>query len=93
MNGKIALAIFAAAVICVSAMAQENTADDWYKKGLDLGRNGSYEEAVLAYNRAIELDSTSSEAWKGKGDSLKALGRQAEADVAYAKAKELGYQG
>ncbi|MEM2097812.1 MAG: hypothetical protein QXI70_06630 [Methanothrix sp.] len=29
--------------------------------------------------------------WKGKGDALKALGRQAEADTAYARARELGY--
>jgi len=36
--------------------AQENSADDWHKKGLDLGRNGSYEEAVKAYDRGIELE-------------------------------------
>lgn len=44
------------AVLCICAAAQEETADDWYKKGRDLGRNGSYEEAVLAYNKAIEQE-------------------------------------
>ena len=29
--------------------------------------------------------------WKGKGDDLKALGRQAEADTVYVRARELGY--
>ncbi len=44
------------AALCIYAVAQDETADEWYKKGRDLGRNGSYEEAVLAYNRAIELE-------------------------------------
>ncbi len=44
------------AALCICAAAQEETAEDWYKKGRDLGRNGSYEEAVFAYNRAIELE-------------------------------------
>lgn len=48
--------MLAVAILCASAMAQENTAESWYKKGRDLGRNGSYEEAVFAYNRAIELE-------------------------------------
>ncbi len=53
---KIVLALLALTTLCVCAVAQEDTADKWYKKGLDLGRNGSYEEAVNAYNRAIELE-------------------------------------
>ncbi|HOV52211.1 MAG TPA: tetratricopeptide repeat protein, partial [Methanothrix sp.] len=44
------------AALCICAAAQNETAEDWYKKGRDLGRNGSYEEAVFAYNRAIELE-------------------------------------
>ena len=44
------------AALCLCAAAQDETTDDWYKKGQDLGRNGSYEEAVFAYNRAIELE-------------------------------------
>jgi tetratricopeptide (TPR) repeat protein len=59
-------------------------------KGVVLEKMGDHGDALKAFDNAIELDSTSAEAWKGKGDSLKALGRQAEADVAFAKAKELG---
>lgn len=44
------------AMLCICAAAREKTADDWYKEGRDLDRNGSYEEAVLAYNKAIELE-------------------------------------
>ena len=53
---RFALALIAIAMLCASSLAQENTADDWYKKGRDLAKNGSYEEAVIAYNRAIELE-------------------------------------
>ena len=56
MKAVFAIALLAIAMLCASAMAQENTADDWYKKGRDLAKNGSYEEAVIAYNRAIELE-------------------------------------
>ena len=34
-------------LLCICAVAQDDTADDWYKKGRDLNRNGSYEEAAL----------------------------------------------
>lgn len=44
------------AMLCICAAEQDETAGDWYKKGLDLDRNGSYEEAIKAYNRAIELE-------------------------------------
>ena len=62
-------------------------------KGNVLEKIGNHEDALKAFDKAIELFPEDAEAWKGKGDSFKALGRQAEADAAYAKAKELGYQG
>jgi tetratricopeptide (TPR) repeat protein len=56
MKTRFAIALLALAMLCASSLAQENTAEDWYKKGRDLAKNGSYEEAVFAYNRAIELE-------------------------------------
>ncbi|MCX6678395.1 MAG: tetratricopeptide repeat protein [Methanothrix sp.] len=56
VGSKLALVLLALATLCVCAVAQDETADEWYKKGRDLDRNGSYEEAVKAYNRAIELE-------------------------------------
>jgi tetratricopeptide (TPR) repeat protein len=56
VGSKIILALLALATLCVCAVAQEETADELFKKGRDLDRNGSYEEAVKAYNRAIELE-------------------------------------
>ena len=50
MKTRFAIALLALAMLCASSLAQENTAEDWYKKGRDLAKNGSYEEAVFAYN-------------------------------------------
>ena len=50
------LAMLALMVLCVCATAQEKTVDDWYKKAMELYINGSYEEAIEAYDRAIELE-------------------------------------
>ena len=59
---------------------------------------GKYDEAIKAYDKAIEqcpLDAMKpmgAETWYKKGIALQALGRTSEADAAFAKAKELGYQ-
>lgn len=45
----------------------EETARDWFEKGEELMVNGSTEEALAAYERAIELDLEMAEAWIGKG--------------------------
>ena len=45
----------------------EETARDWFEKGEELMVNGSTEEALAAYERAIELDPEMAEAWIGKG--------------------------
>ncbi len=74
----------------------------WVAKGNLLNKTGKYEEALFAYDKAIEVLSSSqslraeavlSRAWHDKGDVLNALGHRDEADAAYAKARELGFRG
>ncbi|HWQ18751.1 MAG TPA: tetratricopeptide repeat protein [Methanotrichaceae archaeon] len=60
MKSKFIIAMFVIAVLCASALAQENTADSWYKKGQELDRNGSWDEAVEAYHEAIEMEPNNS---------------------------------
>jgi tetratricopeptide (TPR) repeat protein len=58
--------------------------------GLEHYNQGKYEEAINAYDAAIRLDPNNADtwqAWNGKGDALKALGRTEESEVAYATAK------
>ena len=45
----------------------EKTARDWFEKGEELSMNGSTEEALAAYERAVELDPKMAEAWTGRG--------------------------
>jgi len=61
------------AVLCVSAVASENTAEDWFKTGQELFWSGSYDDAVKAYDKAIELDPNYGAAWRDKGYSLGSL--------------------
>ena len=55
-KARFVIVLMALAVLFVSAVAQENTAEGWFKKGQELFRNGSYDDAVKAYDKAIELE-------------------------------------
>ena len=77
-------------------VAQENTAEDWFKKGQDLDRNGSYNESIQAYYKALNLTNETlkknlndSEAWQTKGLVLERLYRIDEAVIAFGKVIEL----
>jgi tetratricopeptide (TPR) repeat protein len=75
-------------------ISEVHSAVAWNRIGNALNHLGKYEEAIKAYDKAIELEP--SEAildWQNKGYSLKALGRDTEAEIAFAKARELGDQG
>jgi len=61
----------------------------WINKAHDLYNNGKYDEAIKAYDNAIELDPQNADIWNNKGAALLFLGRRSEGDVAFAKAKKL----
>ncbi len=67
---KLFLAMIALVALCASAAAQEMTAEDWYKKGLELSKKGSHEEAVKAYDKAIEIEPQNAMFWFAKGRGL-----------------------
>ena len=64
----------------------------WINKGRTLYGQGKYDEAIQAYDKAIEINPQHADAWNSKGIVLMLLGRTIEADAAFAKAKELGLQ-
>ena len=68
---------------------QENTADDWYKKGTELFENDSLEESVLAMERVIQLDPENSSAWLSIAITLGIMGNGSESSKAYEKALNL----
>jgi hypothetical protein len=71
-----------------SAQCQQTTAD-WFNRGDALTSQGKYDEAIQAYDQAIQLKPNYDNAWYNKGVALKEVGRISEADVAFAKSKEL----
>jgi tetratricopeptide (TPR) repeat protein len=56
-------------------MDPEVLADAFSKEGDTLAAARKFEEAIVLYDRAIEVDPENSEAWTRKAIALKALGR------------------
>ncbi len=69
-KAKFALVLIALATLCSSAVAQENTAEDWNKKGQASYKNESFADALEAYEKATQIDPQNSEAWVGLGKAL-----------------------
>ncbi len=65
----------------------------WIGKGNTLRAQGEDEEALEAYNKAIDLSPIFAEAWQGMGEAQKALGKVTEASGSFYLAKKLGYEG
>ena len=75
-----------------------NQAEDWNTKGIALGSQGNYADAIKAFDEAIKLDPNDATAWNNKGIVLNALGRATEANASFAtswntKGIALGSQG
>jgi superkiller protein 3 len=66
----------------------ENSAEDWFNKGQEHFRNGSKEEAIKAYDKAIEINPQYGMAWGGKATALSLLGRHNESLDAFNEAIE-----
>jgi tetratricopeptide (TPR) repeat protein len=86
---KLLFCFISVAVLCTCAIAQENTAESWYKKGIELENNGSYVEAIKAYEQSIELNQSYAPAWSAKGALLFRMGKKDDAELAFEKAIDL----
>jgi len=83
------LAIVVYAVFICANFAVNTTPELLTIKGAALVVLGRYEEALQAFDKAIELDPQYADAWNNKGVALYELGRYKEALQAYDKAIEL----
>ena len=61
----------------------------YYNDGIALYSSGRLEEAISAYEKAIQLNSDKADAHYNKGNALAALGRYQAAVIAYDKAIKL----
>ena len=73
-------------ILCTGCAAENQTAIDWYNKGTDLAKHTQYEEALGAYDKAIEINQSYGDPWNAKGNALQTLKRYQEAVDAYDKA-------
>lgn len=64
----------------------------WIGRGDALRALGRNQEALEAYNRAIELGPHWSNAWYGRGESQRALGQVYNATMSLLVADKLGYK-
>jgi len=84
-----ALVLIALAALCSYALAQEMTAENLYKKGHEMYENGSYQEAVEAYDQGLKMDPKNASAWHYRGMALASMGRGVEANQSLQKSIEL----
>ena len=82
-GAKVMLCTGALAVLFTSTLAEENTTDYWLMKGYEQSKNGSNDLALLAYERAIQIDPDNSLAWINKANALYRLNRTSESENAY----------
>ncbi|WP_103899353.1 tetratricopeptide repeat protein [Petrotoga halophila] len=68
------------------------TDKEWFKKGVELSELGRYEEALRAFEKAIEINPQDDKARFGKGVALGELGRHEDALEAYEKVIEINPQ-
>ena len=70
-------------LLVVASVVTAKTAIEWNDEGVDLVIEGKYEEALEAFNKALEIDPVYTEAWNNKGMTLTGLGRYEEAIVCF----------
>ena len=88
-GARLFIGLLAMAMLCIFAQAEEETAQSWLKKAYDLSANGSDEQALVAYEKAIQIDGRNGLAWINKAYSLTKLNRTQEANDAYQRALDI----
>ena len=66
-----------------------NDHNSWYSAGNESAKEGNHEDALIAYDKALELDPKHVGTWNNKGIVLSRLKRFEEAISCYDKAIEL----
>ncbi len=79
--------IVLASLILVSIAGAIQSTNVWSHKGSELMNSEKYDEAIKAYDKAIEVNPLDSRAWYYKGVALSELGKLDEAQKDFAKVK------
>jgi len=89
LGAKLALALLALAIICITAEAQENTTEYWIDRADEYMNNGSIEGAVSAYDEALKIDPDNTTILIQKALELSVLGRVNESSETFERALSL----
>ena len=79
-------------VLITAYVVSAKTAIEWNVEGTNFENEGRYEEAIEAYNKAIEINPQDINAWNCKGNAFSNLGKYEEANEAYDEAIKINPQ-
>ncbi|MBD2775306.1 serine/threonine-protein kinase [Iningainema tapete] len=65
------------------------TSLDWYNRGQELYKLQSYEEAVIAFDQAIQIQPDYYQAWYNRGNALRGLKKNSQAIASYDQAIQI----
>jgi len=92
-GGKLRLTVALILIaLLVPVVSSQQTAEEWFYKGVDLYDQGNYDEAIKCYDEAIKLNPQYAEAWSSKGNALVNQGDYDEAIKCYDEAIKLNPQ-
>lgn len=83
---KLIFCLASLAILCISAMAQENTTEYWMDIAEELTHNGSFDEAISAYDEALKVEPENTTILIRKASDLNVVGRVNESLETYQKA-------
>ena len=86
--GICVIALIILAVVLTSGN-DSRTWRDYYDLGMQYLEEGNYEEAIVAFTSAIELDDSQSIVYVGRGDAYAGMAREAEERGDFEEAEEL----
>jgi tetratricopeptide (TPR) repeat protein len=85
---KIYILLILSTILVVSGQSQQNSSY-YIDKGIDLVNLGEFDDAIIAFDKAIELDPGCASAWNEKGLALYNLDKINESIEAYDRAIEI----
>jgi Flp pilus assembly protein TadD len=83
------LAVVVLVVFCLAGSALAESAKNHYDRGGEACRNGQYDQAIVHYNKALELNSGYAEAYVNRGVANARKGKPDQAIADFNKALKL----
>ena len=78
--------------VVLSSSINTKLAEDWFNRGMNLSNQSKYGDALVAFDKAIELNPQYADAWRSKGIILNCLGKYDESLKAWNKVIEIDPQ-